>query len=229
MSLPVIAITNASTCLTDAQVEAVLPALQKQVSDDFEAYWDLDCTLSFLPKGRPLTPGWWQIVITDNPDQAGALGYHEMTSAGTPLGKIFAKLDLNDGYSWTVTLSHELLEMLADPWINWWAVGSDSKIYALEVCDAVEADELGYQIDGVLLSDFVTPAWFEPTEADRLDFKQHVSKELQLAPGGYISILDTQKGWTQITARNGVEPPINAGSRRARRKMMRRQWRRSER
>jgi len=229
MSLPVIVITNASTCLTDAQVEAVLPALQKQVSVDFKAYWELDCTLSFLPKDQPLTPGWWQIVITDNPDQAGALGYHEMTSAGTPLGKIFAKLDLDNGYSWTVTLSHELLEMLADPWINWCAIGSDSKIYALEVCDAVEADELGYQIDGVLLSDFVTPAWFEPTEADRLDFKQHVSKELQLASGGYISTLDPQKGWTQITARGEDGPVIDAGSRRARRQMMRQQWRSSER
>ena len=42
MPLPVIAITNASTCLTDSQVEAVLPALQKQVSDDFKAVRQTD-------------------------------------------------------------------------------------------------------------------------------------------------------------------------------------------
>ena len=72
-------------------------------------------------------PDGGQIIITDNPDQAGALGYHELTSAGAPLGKVFAKLDLDSGTSWTVTLSHELLEMLADPWINWCAMGSDSK------------------------------------------------------------------------------------------------------
>ena len=35
MAIPMIAVTNASTCLTDAQVEAVLPALQKQVTNDF--------------------------------------------------------------------------------------------------------------------------------------------------------------------------------------------------
>jgi hypothetical protein len=80
MPIPVIAITNASTCLTDAQVEAVIPALQKQVSDDFKAYWELDCTPKFLSGTEPLTPGWWQIVNVDNPDQAGALGYHEMSS-----------------------------------------------------------------------------------------------------------------------------------------------------
>jgi hypothetical protein len=229
MSLPVIAVTNASTCLTDAQVEAVLPSLQKQVTDDFRAYWDLDCTLTFLANDQPLVAGWWQIVIVDNPDHAGALGYHELTSCGTPLGKIFGKLDLNTGASWTVTLSHELLEMLADPWINWCAVGSNGKLYALEVCDAVEADELGYEIGGVLVSDFVTPAWFEPTCAGYLDFKRHLSKELELAPGGYISILDPRRGWTQVTATGEDGPKLAVGSRRYRRKLSRKLWRRSER
>jgi len=227
MSLPVIAITNASTCLSDAQVEAVLPALQKQVTDEFQAYWELDCTLSFLSKEKPLTQDWWQIVVMDNPDQAGALGYHELTSQGAPLGKIFAQLDLNSGSSWTATLSHELLEMLADPWINWCAFGSDNKIYALEVCDAVEADNLGYFIDGVLVSDFVTPAWFEPTCADRMDFKQHLAKELELARGGYISIFDPPNGWTQVTAKGKGGPRILPGSRRQRRKLIRPAWRNS--
>jgi hypothetical protein len=227
MPLPVIAITNASTCLTDAQVEAVLPALQKQVSDDFKAYWDLDCTLAFLANSQSLTHGFWQIVIIDNPDQAGALGYHEMTSAGTPLGKVFAKLDLDSGSSWTATLSHELLEMLADPWINWCAVGNDSRIYALEVCDAVEDDNLGYRIDGVLVSDFITPAWFEPTDSDRIDFKQHLSKQLELARGGYISTLDPSTGWTQMTAKGEGGPRMAPGSRRQRRKLIRAAWRNS--
>lgn len=227
MPIPVIAITNSSTCLTDAQVEAVLPAMQKQVSGDFKAYWELDCTLDFLPHSQPLARGWWQVAIVDNPDQAGALGYHEMSSTGTPLGKVFAKLDMESGSSWTATLSHELLEMLADPWINWCAVGSDSRIYALEVCDAVEDDKLGYEIDGVLVSDFVTPAWFEPTCADRIDFKQHLSKQLELARGGYISVFNPVNGWTQIDARGNGGPRIPPGSRRQRRKLIRPAWRNS--
>ena len=116
--IPVIAVTNQSTVLTDDQVRAVLPALQKQVSIDFKAYWDVDATLEFLPAGEVLTAGWWQLIVLDDPDQAGALGYHELSSQGTPLGKIFARLDLQAGQSWTVTLSHELLEMLADPQIE---------------------------------------------------------------------------------------------------------------
>ena len=227
MTLPVIAITNASTCLSDTEVAAVIPALQRQVTVDFRAYWEADCQLTFLSSGELLTEGWWQISVTDNPDQAGALGYHELTSRGTPLGKVFAGLDLQSGGSWTVTLSHELLEMLADPWINWCAQGSDGKIYALEVCDAVEADRLGYQIGGVLVSDFITPSWFEPTHADRVDFKGRLSKPLQLASGGYISMLEAGGGWTQIAAQDELSAPIPWGSRRQRRNMGRADWRRS--
>jgi len=229
MVLPVIAVTNASTCLNDGQVEAVIPALQRQVSQDFKSYWDLDCSLAFLPQDQTLAAGWWQIVLTDDPDQAGALGYHEMTRQGTPLGKVFAGLDIRSGSSWTVTLSHELLEMLADPWIDWCAQGENGKVYALEVCDAVEADELGYEIDGVQVSDFVTPGWFEPTEADRVDFQQRILRQLELAAGGYIAVLDPAKGWTQITAEGIGGPEIRAGSRRQRRGMRRGEWRRSAR
>jgi hypothetical protein len=227
MTLPVVAVTNASTCLTDAQVSAVLPALQRQVTLDFRAYWSVDCQLRFLTQGDQLPDGWWQISVTDNPDQAGALGYHELTSRGTPLGKVFAGLDLQSGASWTVTLSHELLEMLADPWINWCAQGEDGRIYALEVCDAVEADSLGYEIDGVLVSDFITPCWFEPTHADRVDFKRRIVKPLELASGGYVSVWDAGGGWTQIAARGEPATPIPLGSRRQRRKLGKAEWRRS--
>jgi hypothetical protein len=227
MSLPVIAITNVSTCLSDGQVEAAIPALQRQVSLDFKAYWEVDCELTFLPKEQPLTEGWWQISVTDNPDQAGALGYHELSSRGTPLGNVFAALDLQSGGSWTVTLSHELLEMLADPWINWCAQGSDGRIYALEVCDAVETDRLGYRIDEVLVSDFITPSWFEPTRADRVDFKRRISKPLQLASGGYISVLDEGGRWIQMAEQGRSAVPIPSGSRRQRRTMRKGDWRKS--
>jgi hypothetical protein len=227
MSVPVIAITNASTRLSDAQVESTIPSLQKQVTRDSNSYWDLDCSLVFLPAKQPLTAGWWQIVVTDDPDQAGALGYHELTKTGAPLGKVFAALDIDSGSSWSVTLSHELLEMLGDPWINWCAESPDGKLFALEVCDAVEADHLGYEIDGVMLSDFITPSWFEPTEADRVDFMKRISKQLELAPGGYISVLDPGKGWTQLSAESLGGSAIPSGSRRSRRAMDRSEWRRS--
>jgi hypothetical protein len=224
MPLPVVAISNFTTCLTDAQVKQVIPALQKQVTDDFRPYWHVDATIALLPKAEPLPAGWWQIVLVDDPDMAGALGYHELNARGGPLGKVFAKFDLECGQSWSNTLSHELLEMLGDPWIDYLVQGLDGQLYALEVADPVEADELGYQLPGldgtgVLVSDFVTPAWFESTDIAALDFKGHLTKPLQLAPGGYISILVPNQGWTQVQANRltAAASSMPEGSRRQRR------------
>lgn len=225
-----IAITNESTVLTDDQVKAVIPALQQQVTLHFRPYWNEDATLSFLPKGSPLATHTWQIVVLDNADQAGALGYHELSNTGTPLGKVFAKVDIDNGYSWTVTMSHELLEMLADPWINWMAQGSNGRIYALEVGDAVEADKLGYQINGVQVSDFITPSWFEPTDSRLYDFKAHLTRPFQIATEGYMSVFDPQKGWIQVAADHQPGgPQAPTGSRRDRRTLPKSEWRRSER
>jgi hypothetical protein len=221
MPLPVVAITNQSTVLTDLEVQAVLAALQRQVTNDFRPYWGMDASLYLWPKERGTIPaGWWQIVVLDDPDQAGALGYHELSAVGTPLGKVFAKLDKDNGYAWTVTLSHELLEMLGDPDIDTAKQCADGNFYALEVADAVEADPLGYEIDGYLLSDFVTPRWFnEEAKFDRYSFQQHVTKPLELAPGGYISVFQNGQ-WNQITARRiAAAQPIPVGSRRYRRSL----------
>jgi hypothetical protein len=43
---------------------------------------------------------------------------HDTTPDGLPLGKVFAGTDKAFGTQWTVTASHELLEMLGDPAIN---------------------------------------------------------------------------------------------------------------
>jgi hypothetical protein len=241
MAIPVIAITNQSTVLSDDQVRAVLPALQNQVSYDFNAFWGVNARLQFLAKDETLTKGWWQIVILDDPDQADALGYHELSSIGSPLGKIFARLDQQVGSSWTVTLSHELLEMLGDPEIDTSKQAADGKFYALEVADAVEADNLGYQMDNVLVSDFVTPRWFnDQVECDRYSFKQRVTKPLELAPGGYISVFD-KGAWSQLFAQPllasgralaAAAQVVHKGSRRARRLsyyVNRNGWRNSER
>ena len=237
-----IAISNESTVIPDNDVLACLAALQIQVNRDFAPLWGISAQLSFLPKGQS-TSG-WQLIVFDTSDQADALGYHELTSTGQPLGKIFAKSDIQAGTSWTVTASHELLEMLVDPWINLTAEsdGQDGSItlYAYECSDAVEADALGYKIGDVLVSDFVLPAWFQPLVPGPYSFRKSVTAPFQLAPGGYISILQAGSGvgWQQVTAQLGRRglmslapggPDAPQGSRRQRRLIPDANWRRSER
>ena len=113
-----IAVENKSTVLTDPQVQAAIPALQQQVSYHFKPYWNEGARLVFVPAGSVPPIGSWVLSILDDSDQAGALGYHDVTKDNTPLLKVFAKTDQENGLSWTVTASHEILEAIADPWIS---------------------------------------------------------------------------------------------------------------
>ena len=206
MNSVAIAIENKSSVLTDAEVQAAIPALQHQVSYDFKPYWNEGARLVWVPSGSspPRGAGSWLLSILDDSDQAGALGYHDVTADNTPLMKVFAKTDLDNGLSWTVTASHEILEALADPWISAAWQTSNTEFTALEVGDPVEADELGYMIDGTLVSDFILPAWYvSGLKVPKYDFGGHVSGPLQVAPGGYISIFVSGKGWTEKQMKEG--------------------------
>lgn len=230
-----ISVINASTVLTDDQVRPVVDALQQQVTSHFYPAWGADAELTFLPNNPPPPPGTWWLSILDGSDQAGALGYHDLTTDGLPIGKVFAGTDLKTGNNWTVTASHELLEMLADPNINLTVfVQSDQStgiLYAYEVCDACEADNLGYQIGNVTVSDFVFPAWFEgfrTTGSTRFDQGNQIKNPLELLAGGYIGVFNVNSGsgWQQQTAQK--QPNVlsrgNVGSRRERRRTPREQW-----
>src|SRR5277367_3356936 len=161
-----ISIFNASTVLTDNEIRPVVNALQQQVTNDFRPAWGTDAELTFVPTGSAPPIGTWWLTILDDSDQAGALGYHDLTPDGLPIGKVFAATDLKYGSNWTVTASHELLEMLGDPNINLTVLVQRSdenagRLFAYEVCDACEDDSFSYKIGEVNVSDFVFPSWFE--------------------------------------------------------------------
>lgn len=234
-----IAIINQSKTLGNAEIQAAIPALQTQIHRDFAPIWGVDADLSFA-QGQPAAGSWW-LVILDNSDMQGALGYHDLTDEGWPIGKVFAASDEQDGLNWTVTASHELLEMLGDPDINLTVfdqqTASTGVLYSYEVCDACEDDRFGYQIDGVWVSDFVFPAWFEPSrkvDSTQFDFNKQLTAPVpQLLPGGYIGAFDVTSGtgWHQITAQKAVGRAAQRarhGSRRERRRTPRDEWRRSE-
>jgi hypothetical protein len=211
---PTVAIVNVSSVITDAQVTALVAALQIQVDRDFAPAWKMTANLVMIPTGAPVPPDTWLLYIMDTTDQAGALGYHDLTAEGNPLGKVFAKDDATYGLSWTVTVSHELLELIVDPYcvdtVFSQSTNTTGTLYALEIADPTEADQFGYLINGVLVSDFVYPTWFEdfrPANSTQFDHMGVINAPLQLAKGGYIGVFDVPSttGWSQRLA--DIVPP----------------------
>jgi hypothetical protein len=205
----IITLINISTCLTDAQIQSLLPALQTQIDRDFRPIWKTGGTLVLGNKNVVPAADSWVVLIMDNSDQHGALGYHDLTETGLPVSKIFAKDDMMYGLSFSVTLSHELLEMLVDPYTTESVFVQDTNVtgtlYAYEVCDACEDDKFAYDIDGVKVSDFVYPTWFESWRKEnstKFDFCNRITKPFQLLEGGYIgafTVGPTSSGWQQVT------------------------------
>jgi hypothetical protein len=226
-----ILLANQSTAISDSEVQAIMQVLQVQAWRDFCPAYGIEVpTLRFDAPGS-LRDGEWLLSFFDTSDEAGALGYHDLSPAGTPLGKVFAKTDLMYGSLVSVTASHELLEMLADPHIDKDVPGTLNHRrvrFAYEVGDAVEADALGYVINGLQVSDFVLPPWFKPgkhKKGTRFSFMDHVHKPFELAPGGYIGYL--YKGtWHSLDAQKcpGYESRWRVGSRRERRRVGKDRW-----
>src|SRR5690242_179542 len=110
-----VAVINSCTVLQDNEIKKGTDALQVQCDRDFEKYYGITAKLSFVPKGHSPPADHWWVVILDDTTEPGALGFHDLTPKGLPQGLVFARTDLKFGDQWSVTTSHELLEMLGDP------------------------------------------------------------------------------------------------------------------
>jgi hypothetical protein len=222
-----IAVINESTASADADVQKMILAFSQQWNTDLKPVWGIDdATFSFVPSGQQPAPGSWWIVFLDDSDQAGALAYHDLTDEGLPISKVFVKTILADNASLSVGATHEMCEMAVDPWLNSAYQDLQGVFWAGEVSDPVEDDQYGYDIGGILVTDFVTPNWFGHQHAQtQIDFKGHATTAFEVLSGGYAQKFDPQQGWVQITGSKARQSKMAAhpsdGSRRERRA---RQW-----
>lgn len=128
-----VAIVNESSVCTDDEVAKITAALQHQVDHDFRPTWGIAAELTAVPKGQAPLASAWVLGVLDDADQAGALGYHDLTPQLHPVGKVFAATDKKYGAEVSVTCSHELLEMLGDPYVNTSALDPNTgRLYAYE-------------------------------------------------------------------------------------------------
>jgi hypothetical protein len=182
-AVPTIACINSATVDLGVDFDKLISALQKFLDDCFVPIWGTPAKL--VKATKPVSDA-WTIVFLDDADAPGALGYHDLTKNGLPLSKIFVKTTLKIGDKVSVTACHELAEMMVDPAINLWVDGPLGTIYAYEMCDAVEQEE--FSIDGIAMSDFVYPAYFEgfrKPNSVQFDYLKKVTKPFQILKGGY--------------------------------------------
>ncbi|MBS0150269.1 MAG: hypothetical protein JSR31_04965 [Nitrospira sp.] len=205
----IISVVNRSRTISDGELQRVIRAINRQITEDFEPYWSFGATLRLEGKvgRRPNKEsllglrGDAILYLWDKPNVQDALGYHDTNARGIPYGFVFTELSKKLGESWSVTLSHEALELLADAQVNLLIQGPHPEKPTLEVfhwfemCDAVQSQT--YQVDGIEVSNFVLPLYFtkEEQEGGRNDFLGLLTRgkglaSFGVAPGGYIGFFN---------------------------------------
>lgn len=196
--IPKIACINNATTPLGVDFNKLIAAMQVYVDKHVAPVWG---TPARLVTSKRLIKGAWAMVFLDDADQEGALAYHDLTPDGLPISKVFVKTTLDDHELVSVSASHELVEMLVDPAINLLTTGPDPKlVYAYESADPVEA--LSFPVNGIAMSDFVYPAYFEAfhkPNSVQFDALKKVKKPFQILTGGYQIILKNGK-WTEVFA-----------------------------
>jgi len=188
-----------------SELTRVSAALQKQVTRDLSQFWDIQGTVDAFSSLQDVPPGYWPVIVRDDIGQ-DTEGVH-CDDTGQPMALVTSDLD------WSVTASHEVLEMLVDPLgdtriagpsVN----GDDGRVeYLVEVADPVSGK--WYLVNGVKVSDFYTPHFFDPIQADgiRYSFMGNLKGPRQVLFGGYVTWFDPVGGeWWQQSWFAGNQP-----------------------
>jgi hypothetical protein len=197
MFLQQIALISETDRIRLDQLVVVGAALQRQASRDLAPIWGINGTVDVFSSLDQMPLGYWPLIIRDK-IPFGARGIHLQKSSGQPFG--LAEYSPN----WTLTLSHECLELLVDPFGNRLvagdsvAPGQGRVQYLVEICDPCESDEFAYTVNGVMVSDFYTPAYFDPlatfASGVRYSMQGSILRPRQVLDGGYLSWIDPTTG-----------------------------------
>ena len=208
-----VALVSESNSVSLADLSPVAAAIQKQVTRDFGPLWQVNGTVNAFDRLESVPVDYWPVILQDDINEPGAAGYHTDNH-----GQPFSLIQVDD--SWPLTVSHETLEMLADPFGNRTIAGAPppqapansavAKLkrvnYLVEVCDPCEDKQFAYSVNGVQLSDFITNHYYDPKRGPgvQYSFSDNIKEPHTVLEGGYVSFGNpVDNHWYQIIVQNG--------------------------
>jgi hypothetical protein len=200
---PIVAILNTCPQISFDELTRVVAAMQIQVSRDLRPHWDVDADLLPIKTLAEKPNSAWLITIQPTIDE-NLYGYHSVNAQGVP----YAVLRYQP--NWTLTLSHETCETLVNPFTDRLMNGeffnqlsdtdpTNDVQYLVEVSDPSQGPNDGYEINGVKVSDFFLPAYYDlyKTPGKKYSFTGAITAPLSLAVGGYVSFKNRAGQWFQ--------------------------------
>jgi hypothetical protein len=138
------------------------------------------------------------LYISSAATDDGTEGFHDRNFRGIPYGVVYSAMSEQIGDPWSVTFSHEALELIADPQANNYVMGPSPHdrrkkvFYWFEMCDPVSSQT--YNIGDIALQNFLLPAYFEPAvPGARTNFLGSELEAFGIAPESYVGYYDPEK------------------------------------
>jgi hypothetical protein len=189
-----IAVVNNSAFVTDDEVAQWTAAVALQVSRDLAPVWKVDADVIF--QQTPPAGAWVCTLVDGAPPASGyPLGTHTVGTDGTPTCTVNAGLVVQSQLGpVSMPLSHEIIEMLVDPYLSSMTLApasdpTSATVYLREPCDPVAA--YGYLINGVTVSDFTYPDFWRggfPPAGSKLDQLGIAIVTLTPTPSSYMMV-----------------------------------------
>ena len=203
----------------DAQlVQETAAALNIQVIRDLPQFWNVQATVRYLSDPSNIPVGVWPVFLVPKlpPGEGGV----HLDKNNRPYSLVIGTPGSDD---WTIDASHETLEMLVDPAGNRLQTSIAIEIsgktvqdttgqfqYLVEACDPCEANQYAYSINGIAVSDFITPHFYDPvaTSGTRYSFGGNIQRPRQILPGGYISFINPETDEMEQIVFLGPKPEL---------------------
>lgn len=166
--------------VTAQWLAAVAAACTVQLNRDVSPYWGGQYSVRAGSGPTDLQPSEIAFGLLDAlPDAPGAVAYHDVMGNAAPYA-LLALTQCKTLDDVSTGVSHEICETAGDPDVNEWCEAGDGFEYARELCDAVESGY--YLIDGVRVSDFVLPAFFQTQAPGPYCYTQAIGSSPSVAP-----------------------------------------------
>lgn len=220
--LPKLAVVDYSGKIPYTELKAAAEAIDYQVNYHVKPAWGKGAqVLAALPDNIPVDA--WIVAIRDeifdqNGNKLDLYGYHDVNSAGIP----YAEMRYAD--DWSIVLSHEVVETVVNPWTDFVLSSEDFEEYEtiegqtnqvdekidvlVEIADPTQDGAFSYLINGVRVSNFYYPSYFNLTTygsaSIRYDYLGVITKPKEILEGGYLSFRTRLGEWVQARVSLGV-------------------------
>jgi hypothetical protein len=209
------ALASEAAGLGYSRLVKIARAVEAQIEEDVAPVWDVTGTVTAYHHINDAPADRSPVLVSDKFkfQTLGVHLYRQLDDRPFALVRAVKKEDIS------VAISHEIIEILVDPTgdrtVSAPSIkqGQGGVEYLLEVCDPPE--NYPYKVGGERVSDFCTPAYYDPGSRPGVAFTHNraISRPLEVLPKGYVSWYEPVTDvWWQLRRQEGGASDFTAVS-----------------